>query len=37
MATFVKLQNKTAVTWRAVIRKKGIKPITKVFKSKAAA
>jgi integrase len=37
MATYVKLQNKGGITWRAVIRKKGLKPITKVFKTKTAA
>jgi integrase len=34
MATFVKLQGKTGTSYRAVIRKKGLKPITKTFKKK---
>jgi integrase len=38
MATFIKLQNKGGVTYRAVIRRKGLgRPITKVFKTKTAA
>jgi integrase len=37
MATYIKLQNKGGVTYRAVIRRKGLRPITKVFKTKTAA
>jgi integrase len=37
MATYIKLQNKGGVTYRAVIRRKDLRPITKVFKTKTAA
>jgi len=37
MATYIKLQNKGGVTYRAVIRRKGLQPITKVFKTKTSA
>jgi hypothetical protein len=34
MATIQKLVRKKGVSYRVIIRKKGVKPISKVFKSK---
>lgn len=31
MATFTKVQNKSGITWKAVVRKKGLSPLYKTF------